>query len=242
MLASGRAGPFLDGLTHHTRSRLDAHLETAVLKGGDTLIEPGQPIDYMHFLKGGLATLTCGTSGRAAAVALIGFEGFTGHCLLLGRKQSPCRTLMQIGGEAWRIRADVLMRLADEDASLRLALLHGVDDLLQQITDVALANAQLTVEVRLARLLLMISQRLADPVIPLTHDRIAIMLGCRRAGVTMGMHLLEGEKAIRAMRAKIVVRDYARLRQLAQDWRAPYGEADAPPKHPAPAPRPETMP
>ena len=73
----------------------------------------------------------------------------------------------------------------------------------------------MTVEARLARLLLMVADRLDSSDLRLTHDRIALMLGCRRAGVTMSLHLLEGEHAIRATRAHIRLLDRARLRDLA---------------------------
>jgi CRP-like cAMP-binding protein len=71
------------------------------------------------------------------------------------------------------------------------------------------------VEARLARLLLMAADRVGGSELRLTHDRIALMLGCRRAGVTMSIHILEGEHAIRATRAHISLLDRARLREIA---------------------------
>jgi CRP-like cAMP-binding protein len=113
------------------------------------------------------------------------------------------------------MRAADLKRMAEQEPALRLALLHCVDDLMQQFAEAAFANAQLTVEARLARLLLMAADRIGSSELRLTHDRIALMLGCRRAGVTMSIHLLEGEHAIRARRAHISLLDRARLRQVA---------------------------
>ena len=51
--------------------------------------------------------------------------------------------------------------------------------------------------------------------LPLTHEFIAMMLGVRRAGVTIAIQLLEGRSLIKALRREIVVRDRAGLERLA---------------------------
>jgi CRP-like cAMP-binding protein len=186
-------------------------LEPVTFRANQILVSPGQPIDFVYFLRSGLATLTCSAAGRQTAVALIGPEGFTGHPLLLGHDTDAHPTLMQIAGSGYRMRAADLLRLTERDPALRLVFLQAVHELMEQIAETAFANAQLTVEARLARLLLMTADRLGQTDVPLTHDRIALMLGCRRAGVTMSMHLLEGEKAIRAGRGKILIVDRNRL-------------------------------
>ncbi len=206
---------FLGKLDPHLRARLEPLLETVSLRTDQVLIAPNQPIEHVHFLRSGLATIACLGGGRQTSVALVGPETFTGHCLLLGRERSSRRTLMQIAGSAYRIRAADLKRIADQEPAFRLALLHCIDDLMQQFAEAAFANAQLTVEARLARLLLMAADRLGGNDLRLTHDRIALMLGCRRAGVTMSIHILEGEHAIRATRAHISLLDRARLREIA---------------------------
>jgi hypothetical protein len=53
-------------------------------------------------------------------------------------------------------------------------------------------------EQRLARWLLVAHDRMADDRVPLTHEHLALMLGVRRAGVTVALHSLEGEKLVRA--------------------------------------------
>jgi hypothetical protein len=49
----------------------------------------------------------------------------------------------------------------------------------------------------------------------LSHDVLAIMLGVRRPGVTVALHMLEGEHAIRSDRGDVIVLDRARLEELA---------------------------
>jgi CRP-like cAMP-binding protein len=239
MPGSGHSRTFFAGLDAQIRARLEPLLEPVTLRTDQVLIAPHQPIEYVHFLRSGLATIVCDGSGRQTSVALLGPEAFTGHVLLLGRDRTSCRTIMQIAGSGWRMRAADLRRLAEQDPSFRLALLHKVDDLMHQIAEAAFANAQLTVEARLARLLLMTSDRLVSTEMRLTHDRIALMLGCRRAGVTMSIHLLEGERAIRATRAHISLLDRAKLRAIAGAiYRAEEPETADPAILVAPRPRP----
>jgi CRP-like cAMP-binding protein len=205
----------LGKLEPQLRARIEPLLEPVTLRTDQVLIAPNQPIDHVYFLRSGLATIACMGASRQTSVALIGPETFSGHCLMLGRDRSTRRTLMQIAGSGYRMRAADLKRMAEQEPAFRLALLHCVDDLMQQFAEAAFANAQLTVEARLARLLLMAADRLESNELRLTHDRMALMLGCRRAGVTMSIHLLEGEHAIRATRAHISILNRARLREVA---------------------------
>jgi hypothetical protein len=51
--------------------------------------------------------------------------------------------------------------------------------------------------------------------IELTHDFLSLMLGVRRAGVTTAIHILEGDRAIRASRGRIEVNDREKLKAIA---------------------------
>jgi CRP-like cAMP-binding protein len=50
-----------------------------------------------------------------------------------------------------------------------------------------------------------------------THDEIAWAIGARRAGVTVALHGLEGEKLVRSTRGKVTVLDPRRLANFASD-------------------------
>ena len=51
----------------------------------------------------------------------------------------------------------------------------------------------------------------------MTHKILAIMLGARRAGVTVATHMLEGKGLIRANRGEIIILDREGLEEEAQD-------------------------
>jgi CRP-like cAMP-binding protein len=87
--------------------------------------------------------------------------------------------------------------------------------MLTQAQQTALVNSHLTVERRLARWLLMMHDRISGDEFDLTHEFLAAMLGVRRPGVTVALHMLEGRHLIRSTRSHIGIRDRAGLEKLA---------------------------
>jgi hypothetical protein len=76
-----------------------------------------------------------------------------------------------------------------------------------QVAFTALANGRAKLEERLARWLLMVHDRVVGDRIVLTHEYMAVMLGVRRPGVTVALHILEGKGAIRSHRGEVVIKD-----------------------------------
>lgn len=72
-------------------------------------------------------------------------------------------------------------------------------------------------EKRLARRLLMGHDRTKGDTIELTHTFLSVMLGVRRAGVTVETHMLDGKGLIRANRGQIIILDREGLEHEAQD-------------------------
>jgi CRP-like cAMP-binding protein len=79
----------------------------------------------------------------------------------------------------------------------------------------ALANAKGKLEERLARWLLMAQDRLVSRELLLTHEFLALMLGVRRAGVSVAVEHFEAQGLIRATRGMIGVLDRDGLIQIA---------------------------
>jgi CRP-like cAMP-binding protein len=95
----------------------------------------------------------------------------------------------------------------DNSRSLHRSLLRYAQALNVQTSATAFANAEHTVEMRLARWLLMCHDRVDGDEFAITHEFMSMMLGVRRAGVTTTIHILEGNGLIRAKRGVITVRD-----------------------------------
>jgi CRP-like cAMP-binding protein len=84
-----------------------------------------------------------------------------------------------------------------------------------------LANAHYPVDERLARWLLMCHDRWDGDVLPLTHEFMAVMLAVRRPSVTTALHVLEGNRFIRAERGCVTIRDRSALEEFAGDSYGP---------------------
>ena len=105
----------------------------------------------------------------------------------------------------------------EASATLRSALLRFVHVFMLQMGRTIVSSLAHPIERRMARWILLYHDRVQADEINMTHEEFRLMLGVRRSSVTDAMHRLEEERAIRALRAKIVVHDRAKLMQLASD-------------------------
>ncbi|WP_353646607.1 Crp/Fnr family transcriptional regulator [Mesorhizobium sp. WSM2239] len=195
---------------------LEPHMERVGLKLKDCLERRGSLVRFVHFLEQGVASIVVKMAGRGNAEAgLLGFEGMAGTSMVLGDDTSIHDCVVQLPGEAIRIPAEAFRNALKQSPTLREFLLRYVEALGVQTAYTAIANARLTIEERLARWFLMCHDRVAGDSLPLTHDFLAVMLGVRRPGVTVGIQVLEGKLLIRANRGEIVIRDRDGLIELA---------------------------
>ena len=90
-----------------------------------------------------------------------------------------------------------------------------------------MTNGHALIEERLARWLLMAHDRLDGDAMALTHEFLALMLGVRRPGVTVGLHFLEGKGLIKSTRGVVTVIDRGSLEELADgSYGVPEAEYD----------------
>lgn len=200
------------------RALIGPHLKSVKLGKGAVLEEANTPISRAYFLTSGVgSTVASSKNGRRIEVGLFGFEGMSGSTVVLQGGHSSDESFMQIAGDGLEIEADVLQDLFQQSPSLQRHLLRFVQALQTQTAQTALANGQYKLEERLARWLLMCHDRISGDSMNLTHEFLAIMLGVRRAGVTVGTHLLEGKGLIQAERGRITILDREGLEDEAQD-------------------------
>jgi len=125
-------------------------------------------------------------------VGMVGYEGMTGYGVVLGNNRSTNEILVQSAGSALRISAASLRKIMGSSQSLTSTLLIYVHTFMVQSNQTALANGRGRLDERLARGLLMWHDRLESNEFPTTHELLALLLGVRRAGVTIALHELEG--------------------------------------------------
>jgi CRP-like cAMP-binding protein len=215
---------------NHLLGRLPSHsafrssLERTKLEIRQELEIPGDPVPYVYFPQTGLASVIA-TSGAAKKieVGMIGHEGMTGSALVLGADRAAHLVLVQSPGWALRLPREAFLASL-EAPDLRALWLRYVHVLMVQTSQTALANGTATLIQRLARWILMWHDRVRDSAFTVTHDYIALLLGVRRAGVTVALHHLEGDRLIRSKRNQVTVLDRDGLAGVAKGF---YGASEA---------------
>lgn len=182
------------------------------------------PIDDLYFIETGLASILVYSGTSKIEVGIVGREGIVGITSALGGDSGPFEVIVQVPGVAYRISRPALQSLFAEVPTLAQTLQLFAIVQLVQYSQTALANGRCTVEQRLARWLLMAHDRLDSDEVALTHEFLAMMLGVRRPGVTVALHMLEGALAIRARRNSIRILDREKLKITAGEF---YGATEA---------------
>ena len=202
-------------LPQEDRDSLQPHLERIPLAYQQVLHEANRPIAQVYFLESGLGSVLVPTDdGATIEVAMIGFEGMSGTAVVLGADSAPHRCIVQAPGEAWRMRSSDLMAAMNRSASLRELLLRHAQAFTIQVAQLAACNARHTLSQRLARWLLVAHDRTGHGELALTHEFLSQMLGVRRAGVTMGVQVLEAAGSIAAQRGRVTVLNRGKLEHV----------------------------
>ncbi len=206
----------LAALPAEQRAMLMELLKPATLPVPTKLYEPERTPHYVHFLTSGMASMvTYMREGDAAEVGLVGQEGIPEglHLLGPGRVQTSC--FMQIAGTGLRMRYSEFERLFQRDAVIRRAVLGFVQYQHLVLAQVAACNRLHEVEERLARWLLMVSDRLGASDLPLTQEFLAQMLGARRSTVTLVAGSLQRSGLIEYRRGEVSILDREALESTA---------------------------
>ena len=153
--------------------------------------------------------------GVDVEAATIGNEGMLGISYVLGDTLATEQTIIQLEGEASRLRVRVLQAEFDRDERLRTLLLRYSQLLMGQIALGAGCNRLHGIEARCARWLLFTHDRVAGDTFALTQDALALLLGVRRAGVSVAHHALQQNGLITYSRGQVTILDRTGLEAVA---------------------------
>jgi CRP-like cAMP-binding protein len=224
LLRAKHANRLLADMDPEDLARIEPHLRHVDLPVTTDLEKAGQKVEYLYFLERGIASVVASNAkGRQIEIGLIGREGVTGFPILLGDSVSSHSTYMQIGGAGHKVPASVISDALKYSPRLREQLARFAHTLMIQTAHTALANGRANILERLSRWILMAHDRVEGNVLPITHVFLSLMLGVRRAGVTLALHELEGRKLIRATRGQITVLDRAGIEQMTNGF---YGQPE----------------
>jgi CRP-like cAMP-binding protein len=191
-------------------------LQPVELELRQILYEPGKPIGSVYFVETGWVSMVAYMEdGDAAEVGLVGREGMVGLPILLGGDRDDLEAMVQASSTALRMDAAAFRQVLEHIPALRTLLLqyallhHG------QVARTAACNGRHHIEQRLARWLLMAHDRAEGDQFPMTHEFLSMMLGVRRAGVTVAAGTLQTAGLIRYGGGNMMIIDRPGLENVA---------------------------
>ena len=189
------------------RGLLDG-LEPVTLTYGTVLYEPDELIGHVFFPIDCVVSLLAKVSEhQAMEVGLVGREGMVGVSLALGTDVSFVRALVQGTGTAMRMKAARFHQAFEQYPALQHQLYRYTYAKLALARQTVACNRFHPVEGRLARWLLMTSDRLLSEEFFLTQAFLADMLGVRRGTVNAAAGPLQERNLISYSRGKIRILD-----------------------------------
>jgi CRP-like cAMP-binding protein len=188
------------------------HLEFVCLPQRTTLHEANRKLESVYFLNTGMVSLVFTTrNGDSVEVGVVGNEGFTPIPVAAGLTRSPHCSVMQIGGEGFRVSVDALRATLLSSPRLqmllhRYAAVHGL-----QVAQTAGCNRLHDLEQRLSRWLLLTQDRVGSGLLRITHDFLATMLGTDRPSVSLAANGLQKKRIIEYAHGSVRILNRKRL-------------------------------
>ena len=184
------------------------NFEPVFMPLGDVINEPTRRVKYIYFPTTAVFSVSSVMAdGRANALTLIGREGFSGIEVILGGNSASCRAVVLSAGWGYQIRRELLDQGCEQSGQMRNLLLRYANSYIAQVAQTTACNRHHAIDQQLCRWLLMILDRQPSNEVPLTHDRIAELMGVRRESVTQAARELKIAGCIRYQRGRISVLD-----------------------------------
>ena len=216
MLANVEDNRILSALAKSGDHFIFKYLAPVSFEAGQLLSAPSVPVKQAYFMTSGVAcTLTNMRNGMMVATRIVGREGFIGLPLLFASDAFPnAATVVQIAGSALRIDARVLRQEMSKQGTLQWLMRRYAMAEMVVVIQAAACNGLHSITERLARWLLMTSDRVGTDF-RMTHETIAQLLGSRRATVTIQAELLQRLGLLTYRYGRIHIANRGRLMQLA---------------------------
>jgi CRP-like cAMP-binding protein len=196
--------------------RLREHFEPVSLKLGEVIYEAGDRLSHLYFPTTSIISmLYIMENGGTAEIGIAGNNGLIGYALFMGGETTSSRAIVQIAGDAVRMRSDDAKKAFAAGGIFQDLLLRYTQSLITQISQTAVCNRLHSVEQQLCRWLLINHDQLATNKLVMTQELIANMLGVRREGVSVAATHLQDLGVIKYSRGTITVLDRNRLEEQA---------------------------
>lgn len=194
--------------------RLLQKLERVTLKRGEIVYRADQRIDEVYFPEDAVFAMVDTTDDtRTVEVGIIGREGIVGINIFLGGVVTPDKAIVQISGDAMRMKSKDLRKELRFGSPLQLLLLDYTRAFLTVISQSVACSQHHTIEQRLARWLLTMSDYVSTREILMDQKTISAMLGVRRVSVSEAARKFQADALISYRRSRISILDKSSLRK-----------------------------
>ncbi|WP_373527295.1 Crp/Fnr family transcriptional regulator [Nostoc sp.] len=200
------ANKLLAALPANDYKRLVPHLKLVQLPVNQVIYKATEPITHIYFPDQGMVSIVnTMEDGSTVEVGIVSNEGMVGIPVILGDGITITTAFVQVSGTALQIDADVLKAELNRGGAIQTLLLRYVQAVYAELAQGAACNRLHTLEERLARWLLTVSERLESEDFLLTQEFISQMLGVRRSGVTVAASTLSRAGMISYQRGHIKI-------------------------------------
>ncbi len=209
-----RGNRLLDGLPDADTGILMAHAHVVHLRAGDAtnvqrmpMLNVDFPIDALMSVEGTLE------NGSTYELASVGNEAFVEIDAALDSNVALRSSYCQFDGRSVRVTIEDFQTSLLESRAFAQRVRHAVRARVFVTEQNQMCNLKHALPQRLARWLLVTRARLEQSRLGITHERLAMILGTRRATITEALADLERSGAIDVKRAEITLLDAAALKR-----------------------------
>jgi CRP-like cAMP-binding protein len=176
----------LSSLPEDEYQRILPHLAYVGLSQGRILYSDDNLIDFAYFMNSGMTSMVAvNENGEILESGIVGNEGLMGIQAALGEDGMFYRGVVQIPGNAMRIRAETLKHQFQANTGLSRLLLDYMLALRLQVSRFAICNRAHSLEQRLCRWLLTSQDCARSERLPVTHEFLSHMMGASRPSVRL---------------------------------------------------------
>ena len=180
------------------------------------LYEAGDAIHYAYFPNSGMASLLAITEdGSTIEIGTVGREGYLGAPILHQVGITPYRVTAQMPLTALRIEAQAFLSDVNHEGPLREMLLRYAHVVETQLVQAVVCNLTHTVEERMARRLLVMSDCLESHTFEVTQEQLSLILDRHRNRISAAGIVLRQMGLIEIARSQLRITNRSGLEAAA---------------------------
>lgn len=211
--------PLFSNLSEAQLQEVAALVMTRYFGKRECIVSEGDTGSALYFIMTGSAIVARSLpDGREAILSILTNHDFFGEMSVLSESRCSATVRAKTNVILGVIRRDAFLALIDREPKLGRALIVGLSERLRATNRLVTATTSQDVRLRLASLLLTLSETFGESVeggtrisLRLTNQEIANMIGATRETVNRTLNRLWDERLIDMRSSRIVVTDVAEL-------------------------------